>query len=155
MNEQMADLPAQPGVPHAFGLIGGEATAIARGKPPLSSMPPVLLVKDGAVVMCAGGSGGPLIVSETAQAIINMVDFALDAEAAVSAPRIHAQWVPDALLAEPDIPADVREGLARRGEKIIPAPPNLSGGAIQVVVVRPVQLEAASDPRKGGVPAAP
>jgi gamma-glutamyltranspeptidase/glutathione hydrolase len=141
-------------VPNAFKLIGGMANAIAPGKRPLSSMTPLIVVKDGRPVMCAGGSGGPLIVSETVQAVINVLDFGMNAEAAVSAPRIHAQWVPDAFLVEPEVPADVREGLRRRGQKVVEEPEDIRGAA-QVIVVKPDFLEAASDPRKGGAPAAP
>src|SRR6185369_5199426 len=109
LNDEMDDFVAQPGAPNAFGLVGGEANAVAPGKRPLSSMTPVVLTDGNGAVMCAGGSGGPLIVSETAQAIINVVDFGMNAEEAVSSPRIHAQWVPDVLMAESDVPADVRD----------------------------------------------
>ncbi len=154
LNDEMDDFSAQPGVPNAYGLIGGFANAVAPGKRPLSSMTPLVLVKDGAPAMCVGGSGGPLIVSETVQTIVNVVDFGLDAEAAVSQPRIHAQWVPDVLLVEAEIPVDVVEGLKRRGQKIVPPPP-FAGSAAQTIVWRGDCLEAASDPRKGGAPAAP
>jgi gamma-glutamyltranspeptidase / glutathione hydrolase len=155
LNDEMDDFVAQPGVPNAFGLVGGEANAVAPGKRPLSSMTPVVLTDDSGAVLCAGGSGGPLIVSETAQAIINIVDFGMNAEEAVSAPRVHAQWVPDVLLAEPDIPADVRKNLEKHGHKVVPPPPMVAGGAAQVIILRKDGLEAASDPRKGGAPAAP
>jgi len=154
LNDEMDDFSAQPGVPNAYGLIGGFANAVAPGKRPLSSMTPLLLMKDGRPTLCAGGSGGPLIVSETVQAVVNVIDFGMDAEAAVSAPRIHAQWVPDVLLVEPEIAADVIEGLKRRGQKVVPPPP-FAGSAAQVIVFKPDHLEAASDPRKGGAPAAP
>jgi gamma-glutamyltranspeptidase/glutathione hydrolase len=155
LNDEMDDFVAQPGVPNAFGLVGGEANAVAPGKRPLSSMTPVVLTDDSGAVLCAGGSGGPLIVSETAQSIINIVDFGMNAEEAVAAPRIHAQWVPDVLLAESDIPIDVRQNLAKHGHKVVPPPPLVAGGAAQVIILRQDVLEAASDPRKGGAPAAP
>jgi gamma-glutamyltranspeptidase/glutathione hydrolase len=152
LNDEMDDFVAQPGVPNAYGLVGGDANSIAPGKRPLSSMTPVVLTDDKGAVLCAGGSGGPFIVSETAQSIINVIDFGMNAEQAVSAPRIHAQWVPDLLFAESDVPADVREGLAKRGHKV-KLPP--AEGAAQVLILAPDHLEAAADPRKGGVPAAP
>ena len=155
LNDQMDDFAAQPGAPNAFGLIGGEANSIAPGKRPLSSMSPVIVTDVSGAVLCAGGSGGPLIVSETAQSIINVVDFNLDAEAAVSSPRIHAQWVPDLLFVEPDITSDVRDGLTRRGHKVKQVPEAAGASAAQVIILRPDSLEGASDPRKGGAPAVP
>jgi gamma-glutamyltranspeptidase/glutathione hydrolase len=151
LNDEMDDFVAQPGVPNYFGLVGAEANAVAPGKRPLSSMTPVVLTDDKGAVLCAGGSGGPLIVSETAQTIINVVDFGMNAEQAVSAPRIHAQWVPDVVFAERDVPADVRENLAKHGHKVEPPPME---GAAQLIILG-AGLQAASDPRKGGAPAAP
>jgi gamma-glutamyltranspeptidase / glutathione hydrolase len=154
LNDEMDDFSSQPGVPNAYGLIGGFANAIQPGKRPLSSMSPLLAFKDGRPTACVGGSGGPLIVSETVQALTNVVDFGQDPLAAVSAPRIHAQWMPDVLIAEPEIPADVLDGLRRRGHKVVPPPPWATSAA-QMIVVKPESLEAAADPRKGGAPAAP
>jgi gamma-glutamyltranspeptidase/glutathione hydrolase len=154
LNDEMDDFSAQPGVPNAYGLIGAFANAIAPGKRPLSSMSPLIVVKDGKPEVCAGGSGGPMIVSETVQAVVNVVDFGLDAEAAVSSPRIHAQWVPDVLFLEPEIPVDVVDNLRKRGHKILPPP--FTGTAAQALRFRADgKVEAASDPRKGGSPAAP
>ena len=67
-----------------------------------------------------------MIVSETAQAILNVIDHGLDAEEAVSSPRIHAQWIPDGMLAEPEIPEDVRKNLEKRGHKLRQAPPSIA-----------------------------
>jgi gamma-glutamyltranspeptidase/glutathione hydrolase len=154
LNDEMDDFSAQPGVPNYFGLVGALANAIAPGKRPLSSMTPLVLVKDGRAALSVGGSGGPLIISETVQAIVNVVDFGMDAQAAISAPRIHAQWIPNVVIAEPEVPTDVVEGLRRRGQKV--SPPEAPGGSgAQMVRVNGELLEAASDPRKGGAPAAP
>ena len=92
------------------------------------------------------------IVSGTVQAVVNVIDFGMDAEAAVSSPRIHDQWIPDALYVEDEIPRDVRDNLKKRGQKVVPAGEQ---SAVQVIVLDPDHLEAASDPRKGGEPAAP
>jgi gamma-glutamyltranspeptidase/glutathione hydrolase len=154
LNDEMDDFSAQPGVPNAFGLIGAFANAVAPGKRPLSSMTPMVVVKDGQPVVCVGGSGGPFIVSETVQAVVAAIDHGLDAEAAVSQPRIHAQWMPDILFVEPEVPLDVVAGLERRGQKVQVTGGGASG-ASQIIIVRPDSLEAASDPRKGGAPAAP
>jgi gamma-glutamyltranspeptidase/glutathione hydrolase len=152
LNDGMDDFSAQPGVPNAFGLIGAFANSIAPGKRPTSSMSPTVVTRDGQPVLCVGGAGGPTIVSATVQAIVNMIDFGLDVQAAVNQPRIHAQWLPDALLAEPDVPADVLEGLTRRGHHV-KTQPGLA--AVQAIGFGPERLTAASDPRYGGAPAAP
>ena len=103
----MDDFSAQPGAPNAFGLIGAFANAVAPGKRPLSSMTPTIVTKDGTPILCVGAAGGPTIVSATVQTIVNVIDFGLDVSAAVAAPRIHAQWMPNALVVEPDVPRDV------------------------------------------------
>ena len=149
LNDEMDDFSAQPGVPNTFGLIGGYANAIAPGKRPLSSMSPTIVVKDGQAVMCVGASGGPTIVTSSAQAIVNVLDHGLDANSAISSPRIHTQWMPDEVYADAEVPADVVENLRKRGQKVLP-PKEI--GAAQIIVVKGEWLEAASDPRKGGAP---
>jgi len=152
LNDEMDDFSAQPGAPNAFGLIGAFANAVAPGKRPLSSMTPTIVTKDGVPLLCVGAAGGPTIVSSTVQTIVGVVDFGLDVSAAVSAPRIHAQWMPNAVVVEPDIPRDVIEALEKRGHKVVPA---ASLATVQAVGLSPKRLTAACDPRYGGVPAAP
>ncbi len=153
LNDQMDDFSTFPGKPNAFGLVGGEANSIAAGKRPLSSMSPTLVVQDGALLMCAGGSGGPTIPASTVQAIVAVIDEAHDADGAVSTPRVYAQWKPDTIVLEQDTPTDVADGLIKRGHKIR----RLEHGApaAQVILIHDNLVEAASDPRKGGVPASP
>ena len=121
-------------------------------------MTPLIAVGPDGTVMCAGGSGGPTIVTGVVQTLINLIDFGMDAEAAVSAPRIHAQFLPDSVLIEPEVPSDVRDKLTARGHKLVVTPAPLET-AVQVVVYRPASgtqpatWTAASDPRKGGKPA--
>jgi gamma-glutamyltranspeptidase/glutathione hydrolase len=150
LNDEMDDFSIQPGVPNAFGLIGAAANAVAPGKRPASSMTPLIVMKDGKPEVCAGGSGGPMIVSETVQTVVNAIDFGMDAEAAISSPRIHAQWVPDVMIAEETVPADVVDNLRKRGHKVIPPPDH---GAAQMLIFRADGIEGASDPRKGGLAA--
>jgi gamma-glutamyltranspeptidase/glutathione hydrolase len=154
LNDEMDDFNTRPGRPNGFGLFGSTANEIAPGKRPMSSMSPLILVKDGKARMCVGGSGGPTIVSSTVQSVVNVVDFGLDAEAAVAQPRIHVQWMPPPVFVEPEIPRDVVEGLERRGQSVKPAP-DIAPPASQVIVIHDETVEAASDPRKGGAPAAP
>jgi gamma-glutamyltranspeptidase/glutathione hydrolase len=150
LNNEMDDFSKQPGVPNAFGLIGGEANAIAPGKKPLSSMTPTIVLKGGKPFMAVGASGGPRIITGTLQTLMNVIDFDMSAEAAVSMPRIHHQWMPEKLFIEREMPQDVRQVLAAKGHSLA------LGGAenvVQAVVVREGHFEGASDPRKGGRPA--
>ena len=166
LNNQMDDFAAQASAPNAFGLVGQAANLVAPGKRPASSMTPLLAVGPDGTVLCAGGSGGPTIVTGVVQAVVNVIDFKMTVEAAVSAPRVHAQFVPDTVLVEPDFPADVLDGLRRRGHKLVISTSPLET-AVQLVLRRPAgpiptaaaparataEQTAASDPRKGGVPA--
>ncbi|MDX2167675.1 MAG: gamma-glutamyltransferase [Deltaproteobacteria bacterium] len=148
LNDTMDDFSAQPGVPNTFGLIGSEANAVAPGKRPLSSMSPTIVTRDGAVAAVAGGSGGPFIITGTLQVLLNALAFGLDADAAVSAPRLHHQWMPPVLMLEPDIPAGERSALSRLGYRIIDAPAFAGVGLI--LRAPDGTLDGASDPRKGG-----
>lgn len=153
LNNEMDDFAIAPGVPNAFGLIGGDANAVAPGKRPLSSMTPVIarhLANGDAAsprLVVAGGSGGPLIISGTLQALLGVVDFGRDAATAVGAPRIHDQWVPPALMLERGFDDATRTALAAMGHDVRPLP---FAGAVQVVVVRGDGVDAAADPRKHG-----
>lgn len=152
LNNEMDDFVARPGVPNAFGLIGHAANAIAPGKRPLSSMTPTLVVKDGKVVLAVGGSGGPTIITGTLQVLLNVLAFDMDPRAAVEAPRIHHQWVPEVLMVETGIPADVLDALKRRGHtlKLITE----RGTAVQAIEADASGQRGASDPSKLGAPAA-
>jgi gamma-glutamyltranspeptidase/glutathione hydrolase len=148
LNDTMDDFSAQPGTPNVFGLIGSEANAIAPGKRPLSSMSPTIVTRGGAVAAVAGGSGGPLIITGTLQALLNALIFGDDAEAAVSAPRLHHQWMPPVLLVESGIGAGTRGALTRLGYRIADLP---AAASVQLVLRAPDgTLDGASDPRKGG-----
>ncbi len=151
LNDEMDDFSAAPGVPNSFGLIGGEANAIAPGKRPLSSMTPIIVRADGRPRLVAGGSGGPLIISATLQTMLGILDFGLDPAAAIAAPRIHQQWAPPALITETDLDPATAADLTARGHTIRHLP---FSGAVQVVVSRDGTLIAAADQRKGGGAAA-
>lgn len=150
LNNQMDDFVSKPGVPNTYGLIGREANAVEAGKKPLSSMTPTVVFKNGKVVLVVGGSGGPFIISSTLQAISNVVDFGMDARAAVSVPRIHHQWVPEKLFVDTGIPVDVVEALEQRGHVVMSMD---FFSAVQIVQRTRQGFFAASDPRKGGEPA--
>jgi gamma-glutamyltranspeptidase/glutathione hydrolase len=153
LNNEMDDFAIAPGVPNTFGLIGGEANAVAAGKRPLSSMTPVIAraatQASGPArrLVVAGGSGGPLIIGGTLQALLGVIDFGLDAAAAVSAPRIHDQWAPPALAAETGIDEETRAALTRIGHEVRIL---TFAGAVQVVIDDGGRFDAAADPRKRG-----
>ncbi|MCS6913555.1 MAG: gamma-glutamyltransferase [Myxococcales bacterium] len=157
LNNQMDDFSASPGEPNAFGLVGSEANAVAGGKRPLSSMSPLIAVAPDGRILCAGASGGPTIVTGTVQAVVAVIAFGQDVQRAVSAPRIHAQFVPDKIFVEGDIPVDVQDGLRRRGHSLV-VTRGPGEAAVQAVLWEPrkegpARVSAASDPRKGGLPA--
>ncbi len=151
LNDQMDDFSLTPGLPNAFGLIGNEQNAVAPGKRPLSSMTPTIAVDgDGRVRVVVGAAGGPTIISATAQVLLNVVDWKLDAQAAVAAPRIHDQWFPDELRVEPEIARDVVDNLTRRGHKVQEAP---HIGTANVLVRTDRGIEAGAEPRSPSQPA--
>jgi gamma-glutamyltranspeptidase/glutathione hydrolase len=122
LNDEMDDFAVKPGTPNLFGLVQGEANRIAPGKRPLSSMAPTIVVgPDGRVVAVVGARGGSRIISATFQVLSNIVDFKMDAAAAVSAPRIHHQHTPDVLAFEPEgLDAATRRALEQRGFQLKP-----------------------------------
>ncbi len=116
MNNEMDDFTSKVGAPNMFGLVQGANNAIAPGKTPLSSMTPTILTKDGKVALIIGSPGGSRIITITLEAIINMVDHGMDVQAAINAPRIHHQWLPDVIALEPfALSADTRKLLEARG----------------------------------------
>lgn len=152
LNNEMDDFAARPGEPNAFGLVQGEANAIAPGKRPLSSMTPtVVLDGTGRPVLAVGASGGPFIITATYQVIENVLANGMNAADAVSAPRWHHQWQPPVVsLEKGDGRADT---LAQAGYPIRALERPFC--AVQVVVAHPDEggggrFEAASDPRKFG-----
>jgi gamma-glutamyltranspeptidase/glutathione hydrolase len=151
LNNQIDDFAVAVDVANMYGLRQGVENLVGPGKRPLSSMTPVLVLDGDRVVGCVGGSGGPRIISNTLQVLLDLFVFGLDPAAAVAAPRIHHQWQPDALVVEPELPAAVRRELAARGHHL-----EETGDvtAVQAIVVGPAGAVGASDPRKNGARAA-
>jgi gamma-glutamyltranspeptidase/glutathione hydrolase len=136
LNNEMDDFTSKPGVPNAFGLIQGEANAIQPGKRPLSSMTPTLVMKDGKLVLVVGSPGGPTIINTVLQTVVNVIDHRMNLRQAVSAPRVHHQWLPDTLQHEPfGMPRDVTDALRRRGHQLAPEARYI--GDVQAVMVEP------------------
>jgi gamma-glutamyltranspeptidase/glutathione hydrolase len=118
LNNEMDDFASKPGVPNAYHLIQGPANAIGPGKRPLSAMAPTIVLKDSKPVLVAGAEGGPTIITTVANVIMGMVDFGMDVQEAVNAPRVHHQWLPDELRLEDRISPDTVRLLKNKGHKI-------------------------------------
>jgi len=119
LNNEMDDFSSKPGVPNSYHLIQGPANAIGPGKRPLSAMAPTIVLKDGKLVLVAGAEGGPTIITTVASVIMGVVDFGLDVQEAVNAPRIHHQWMPDELRLEDRISPDTIRLLKSKGHKLV------------------------------------
>jgi gamma-glutamyltranspeptidase/glutathione hydrolase len=171
LNDEMDDFTAKPGAPNMFGLVQGKANAIAPGKRPLSSMTPTIVLKDGKPVLVIGAPGGSRIITTVLEIIVNVIDHGMNLQEAVDAPRIHHQWLPDTLAAEPfALSADSTAALARMGYHVVPLEVWGTGNAAEAVGIapaderlakklgfpRPGVLYGATDPRApAGAAAAP
>ncbi len=119
LNNEMDDFTIKTGVPNLFGLMQGERNAIAPGKRPLSSMAPTIVVKDGQAVMVVGSPGGSRIITIVLQVLLNLIDHGMAPQEAVDAPRVHHQWLPDMVYAEPRaLSADTSAVLLGWGHKL-------------------------------------
>lgn len=150
LNNEMDDFSAAPGVANVYGLVGNEANAIRAGKRPLSSMSPTLVLRERTPVLALGGSGGPRIITAAVETLVNVLDFGMPLEAAVAAPRIHHQAVPDRLFFEPALDPPLAAGLRKLGHELAEAH---DLGAVQAVQLTSQGLVGVSDPRKGGAAA--
>jgi gamma-glutamyltranspeptidase/glutathione hydrolase len=152
LNNEMDDFSVAPGTPNTYGLIDVKgANSIAPGKRPLSSMSPTFLVKDGKLFMVTGSPGGPRIISTTLQAILNVVDYGMSVSAAVAAPRIHHQWLPNRISVEPELPADVVEGLRDRGHEVKDRGRRWSAAESIVIDPETGMHLGGNDPRRDGL----
>jgi gamma-glutamyltranspeptidase/glutathione hydrolase len=152
LNNEMDDFATAPGRPNLFGLIQGEANAVAPGKRPLSSMTPVIAWK-GREALVLGGRGGSRIPTNTTQVLLNLIVDGDPLQAALDRPRIHHQWLPDRLEVEPDTLApETRAELERRGHTVTETLTLLTVTKVHAVRVLPDgRVQAASDPRGSGV----
>jgi len=153
LNNEMDDFAAAPGVPNAFGLVGGEANAVAPGKRPLSSMTPtVVLGEDGRPALVVGASGGSFIISSTLQVLLDVLVFGMAPDEALAQQRIHHQWLPNLVFVEPHTPSERLASLAALGHDTKVIQPC---SAVQVLQydAEAALWGGASDPRKGGKPA--
>ena len=147
LNDEMDDFSVSPGVPNAYKLAGADANSIAPGKRPLSSMTPIIVVKQDKPVLTAGGSGGPTIITGVLQVALSVLDFRSSAEDAVASPRLHEQGTPDVVLIEKSMPQSTRDALEQMSYKLRVIP---QLGAVNAITIAPDNLHGAFDPRKGG-----
>ena len=118
LNDEMDDFSSKPGVPNVYGLLQGPANAIGPGKRPLSAMTPTIVLANGKLYLVLGAEGGPTIITNVANMLMSVVDFGVDIEEAVNAPRFHHQWMPDELHLEDRISPDTTRLLQSKGHKI-------------------------------------
>lgn len=147
LNNEMDDFAAVPGTPNAFGLIQGEANSVQAGKRPLSSMTPTIVIKDGKAVHALGASGGPKIISATFQVLLNLTRHEMPPDKAVIAPRLHHQWLPDALQLETPLFEAAGSSLKKFGHVV---QRKAESAVVQAVSRTPDGLQGMSDPRKHG-----
>jgi gamma-glutamyltranspeptidase/glutathione hydrolase len=140
LNDVMDDFTLRPGTPNMFGLVQGAANAIAPGKRPLSSMAPTIVLHDGRLALVLGSPGGPRIITTVLEVALNIIDDGLAPQEAVDAPRLHMQWLPDQIAAEPRALSPDTEALLRgMGYSISPEPP---WGAAELIMVGPPRPSA-------------
>ena len=145
LNNEMDDFAAKPGVPNAFGLLGGEANAIEGGKRPLSSMTPTIVLRDGEPFLATGSPGGSRIITAVLQVLMNVIDHRMNVAEASSAPRMHHQWLPDVMRLEEGFSPDTRRLLKDKGHKV---EIGRSMGSVQSIMRMDGKLFGASDPRR-------
>jgi gamma-glutamyltranspeptidase/glutathione hydrolase len=150
LNNEMDDFSVRPNSPNMFGLVGGEANAVAPGKRMLSSMTPTIVTRDGRTVLVLGSPGGSHIITTVLQVFLDVVDFKMNVADAVSAPRFHHQWSPDVVMIEaggfaPDV-LNALGALGHRTEVVSPM------GEVHAIAIDPTSSErtGASDPRGDG-----
>lgn len=146
LNNEMDDFSVKPGAPNMYGLIGGTANAIEPGKRMLSSMTPTILEKEGRLFMVVGTPGGSTIMTSVFQTILNVVDFGMDMQEAVAAPRFHHQWLPDEVALERDaVSKVVRHSLSTTGYKLVD---RASIGRVDAILMLPDgAMQGGADPR--------
>ena len=152
LNNEMDDFSAKPGAPNGYGLIGGEANKIEPRKRPLSSMTPMFVIKDGEVILATGSPGGSTIITSVLQVALNVMEWEMNLAEATHRGRIHHQWLPDYIYAEPVINADTIRILEEMGHVF----PKTSRGEIDKTILGRVNsvgrtsdgyIAGAADPR--------
>jgi gamma-glutamyltranspeptidase/glutathione hydrolase len=149
LNDEMDDFAAKPGTANMYGLIQGERNAVAPRKRPLSAMTPTFVLRqDGSLWFTVGSPGGPTIINTVLCVITNVIDYGMNIQQAIDAPRIHHQWLPDEIVFEPfGLSGDTQEALNKRGHKL--AKPRYLGDAEGIMIEEKTGIRlGATDPRR-------
>lgn len=132
LNNELDDFTAKPGAANAYGLVGFDKNLPAPDKRPLSSMTPTIVLKNGTPFLITGSPGGSRIISAVLQVIVNVIDFRMPLGRAVTAPRLHQQWEPDAVYVEPGFAPALLDALRARGHVIVATEPHTAANSILV-----------------------
>jgi len=149
LNDEMDDFSSKPGVPNGYGLIQGPANAIGPGKRPLSAMTPTIVLNHGKLFLVLGSPGGPRIMTTVANILMGVVDYGMDIEQSVNAPRFHHQWMPDLIFVEPGISPDTQKILGQMGHKMM-TEDHWSDGECIAIDLKTGERLGASDGRNNG-----
>jgi len=151
LNNEMDDFAPKPGSPNFYGLIQGEANAVAARKRPLSSMTPTIVLRDGRLWFAVGSPGGPTIINTVTQIIVNIIDFGMNIQQAIDWPRVHHQWMPDEIRHEPfGVNPDTMRRLQEMGHRFA-ATPRQMGDAEGIMIEEKSGVRlGGSDPRLDG-----
>ena len=156
LNDEMDDFTVKIGAPNLYGLVQGQANVIAPGKRPLSSMSPTIVTRAGKPVAVLGTAGGSRIITEVMLTLVNLIDYDMNVQQAVNAPRFHQQWLPDVTYAEEDAftPA-VRQQLQAWGHHLGPPHPTkhmaaivIGGSRLSTTAQDGLRFHGANDPRR-------
>jgi gamma-glutamyltranspeptidase / glutathione hydrolase len=147
LNNELDDFAAKAEAPNAYGLIGYDANAPGPGKRPLSSMTPTIVLKNGKPWLITGSPGGSHIITTVLQIVVDTIDRSMNIASAVSAPRVHNQWMPDRVFVEPALPQELIAALQARGDDVVVRRTPTSANSI---LVTPAGFVGAADPRTRG-----
>ncbi len=148
LNNEMDDFSSKPGVPNMFGLLGGEANAIAPQKRMLSAMTPTIVEQNGKLAMVVGTPGGSTIITSVLQTILNVFEFGMDVQTAVSAPRFHHQWLPDVVVFEPNrFEKPFIDSLQQKGYDIKEQYTRIIGRVDAILIAKDGSISIGADPR--------
>ena len=148
LNNEMDDFSSKPGVPNMFGLLGGKANAIEPQKRMLSAMTPTIVERNGKLAMILGTPGGSTIITSVLQTLLNVYEFKMDIQKAVTAPRFHHQWLPDEIVFEPNsFNTSLIENLKAKDYKITQEYSRIIGRVDAILISESNQISTGADPR--------
>ena len=148
LNNEMDDFSSKPGVPNMFGLLGGKANAIEPQKRMLSAMTPTIVERDGKLAMILGTPGGSTIITSVLQTLLNVYEFKMDIQKAVTAPRFHHQWLPDVIVFEPNsFNTSLIEKLQAKDYNITEEYSRIIGRVDAILISESNQISTGADPR--------